>query len=216
MTKWISVFVLLASVNASADMKFAFNNEEITKVIEAYSKATGQKFVIDPGVRGKATILNPGKVSDAEAFNLLSDALAVNGYAIAKREDTMVIMSARNIQRNLVETVTTLPPLKPERMVTYMMTLKNIPVMHVQRELRILPSKDGEMSVLEGTNQLIITDWTSNLHRVNDVLQKIDMPVDAKVAKVVEASRKDNAERARKAPKKAAAATPDSVIPEGF
>lgn len=214
MTKWISVLVLLASLNVSADMKFAFNNEDVTKMIETYSKATGQKFVVDPGIRGKATILNNDKVSDAEAFNLLSDALAVNGYAIAKRDDTMVVMSARNIQRNLVETMTTLPPLKPERMVTYMLTLKNIPVVQVNRELRILPSKDGEMSVLEGTNQLIITDWASNIHRVNEILQKIDVPTDPKVAKIVEASRKDRAARAKNAKK--ASNEPKTALPEGL
>ena len=35
-----------------------FKEEEILKIIEIYSKASGQKFVVDPGVRGKVSIFN--------------------------------------------------------------------------------------------------------------------------------------------------------------
>lgn len=197
MAKWICTFVLLGSSLAFANMKFSFKNEDLDKVIDTYSRATGQKFVVDPGVRGKATITAADDVSAEEAFNLLSNALAVNGFAISTQGDTMVVLSARNIQRNLIETTSTLPALKPERMTTYVMTLKNVPVDMINRELRILPSKDGEMSVLSATNQLIISDWASNIHRVHDILQKLDVPADPKVAKVIEAAKKEREKRAQ-------------------
>ena len=188
-----SLIVALAS--PAFALKFSFNGEEVTKIIETYSKATGQKFVIDPGVRGKGTVTAADDVSNEEAFNLLSSMLALNGYAISKQGDTWVVLNARNIQRNLIEVVNTLPPLKPERMVTYAITLKHVPVEQVNRELRILPSKDGEMSIFTKTNQIFISDWTSNLHRIDKILAELDRPVDPKTAKIVEASEKENKSR---------------------
>lgn len=193
----LSVFLFPLSTLA---LNFNFNNEEIAKMVESYSKATKQKFVIDPSVRGKATITAADDVPAEEAFNLLSTALAVNGYAISKQGDTMVIRNARNIQRDLIETSTELPTLKPERMATWVVHLKNVPVELVNREIRIFPSKDGEMSIFQSRNQLIISDYTSNLHRIAAILKEIDIPVDAKVAKVIEAGRR--AYRADPGPRK--------------
>lgn len=173
---------VVSSLPAWAGFKFSFSNEELSKIIETYSRATGQKFVIDPGVRGKATITSADNVSNEEAFNLLSSSLAINGYAISTQGDTMIIKNARNIQRDLVETVRTLPALKPERMITYIRTMKNVPATTINRDLRILPSKDGELSVFDATNQIIMTDWISNLYRVESILKEVDIPHTAPVA----------------------------------
>lgn len=188
-----ALVALLACSGASAaeKIKMNFNNEELTKVLEAYSKGTGQKFVIDPGVRGRISIFNQSPVDSAEAFNQLSLALATNGFAISKQDDIMVVKSARNIQRDLIEVSTQLPAIKPQRMYTWIVTLKNIPVEHLNRDLRILPSKDGEMNVNIGTNQFIITDWVTNLNRIAEIIQTIDQPMDAQTKQRIEAVRKE-------------------------
>jgi general secretion pathway protein D len=191
----LTSMALLFSVSSFAGMKFSFPGEEIPKVIETYSKATGQKFVLDAGVRGKVVITGADDVSPEEAFNLLSSALATNGYAISKQADTMVVKSARNIQRDLIETTTTLPTLKPERMVTYIYTFKNIPVTSVNRDLRIITSKDGEMSIYPRQNQVILSDWVSNIQRVDQIFKQIDQPTDPKLAKLIDAEEKAQAKR---------------------
>ncbi len=44
--------------SAKSEGIFNFKNTEITDVIAAYAKMSGERFVIDPAVRGKITILN--------------------------------------------------------------------------------------------------------------------------------------------------------------
>ncbi|MBL7546156.1 MAG: general secretion pathway protein GspD [Bdellovibrionaceae bacterium] len=175
-------------------MKMNFINEEILKIIESYSKTSGQKFVVDPGVRGKISIFIQEPVSLDEAFNQLSSALAINGYGISKQGDTMIVKSGRNIQRDLIEVSTQMPIAKPERMYSWIYTFKNISAESVMRDMRILPSKDGEMNVYAGGNQIIITDWTSNLNRIAAILKEIDKKPDPEVAKIIDADRKGRAE----------------------
>ncbi len=187
------IFIVFSLSIAKADgkIKMNFNNEDITKIIEIYSKASGQKFVVDANVRGKVSIFLPEAVSVEEAFNQLSSALAINGYAISKQGDTMIIKSARNIQRDLIEVSTEKPPLKPERMYTWIYTAQNLPVGSINRDLRILTSKDGEMSINVNTNQLIMTDWVSNLIRVGEILKEVDRKVTPAIAAIVESSRNE-------------------------
>jgi general secretion pathway protein D len=192
-----------------------FNNEELGKVVEAYAKATGQKFIIDPGVRGRVTILLPEAISQDEAFNQLSSALALNGFAISKQGDTMVIKSARNIQRDLIEVSTQRPSIKPERMYTWIYKPKYLPVTTLARDLRILNSRDGEVSVNASTNQLIFCDWVSNLNRVADLLTELDKPVDASTAKLIEQSRKSQeSEPHNRRPKGTQPPTPEQGAPK--
>ncbi len=188
----ILTFSLLSFAETNSKMKMYFNNEDLIKIIEQYSKASGQKFVIDPGVRGKISIFLQDPVTLDEAFNQMSSALAINGYAISKQGDTMIIKSARNIQRDLIEVSTQRPTLKPERMYSWVYTFKNISAEQVNRDLRILPSKDGEMSVNSATNQVIFTDWSANLNRIGDLLAELDKKVDPEVAKIVETNKKSN------------------------
>lgn len=190
MSLFIITFFVFTSY-AEVKVKMYFNNEEITKMIEIYSKTSGQKFIIDPAVRGKASIFLQDEVSIEEAFNHLSSALAINGYAISKQGDTMVIKTARNIQRDLIEVSTERPNLKPERMYTWIYTVKNIPAQNITKDLRILPSKDGEMSVNSSNNQLIFTDWTSNLNRIADIMKELDKIPTPEIAKIIDSTKKD-------------------------
>ncbi|MNL13912.1 Type II secretion system protein D precursor [compost metagenome] len=191
--KIVAALVLTFSIStafAQEKVKMYFKNEDIVKIIEIYSKASGQKFVVDSNVRGTASIFLQEPVTVEEAFNHLSSALALNGFAISKQGDTMVIRSARNVQRDLIEVSTEKPSLKPERMYTWIYTVKNVPATDINRDLRILPSKDGEMNVNAATNQIIISDWASNLNRIAALMAEVDKKVDPAVAKLVEANKK--------------------------
>ncbi len=179
--KLLSILMVALSfsfAHAADKIKMYFKNEEMMKIIEIYSKASGQKFVIDPAVRGKASILLQEPVSLEEAFNHLSSALALNGYAISKHGDTMIINSARHVQRDLIEISTEVPTLNPQRMYTWIYNAKYASVEEINREIRIFSSKDGEMSVNPRTNQLIFTDWTSNLIRIAEIIKQVDKQMD--------------------------------------
>lgn len=183
---------------AQEKIKLNFPNEDITKIIEVYSKASGKKFIVDSTVRGKITLLNQADVSLEEAYNQLSTALALNGFAIIKQGDTLVVRNARSAQRDLLEVTNDLPAMTPERMVTWIFTVKNMPAHELYTNLRILTSSYGEMSVLEKTNQIIITDWSTNLQRVAEVMKKVDLPIDPSILKMVTQAKKDRMERTAK------------------
>ena len=193
LTGMIMSLTVIASIAAKADdkVKFQFMNEDIDKVIAAYSKASGQKFIIDSTVRGKITILNPTDITADEAFNQLSEALAVNGFAVVKNGEVDTVRNARSVQRDNVQVTTELPAAKPQRMVTWIVSLKNVAAGTVVKDIRMFTSSFGELSANVTSNQLIITDWSSNLQRVAEIIKNVDKPVDPATAKIVSAYKKE-------------------------
>ncbi len=169
-------FALHARADEGAQIKFNYSKSEISSVIADYAKASGQRFIWDETLKGRVTMLNPGKISLDEAFAQLSIALANSGYGISKQGEVMIVQPARSIQRNFIDVGTTLPPLRPERMFTYIIDLKHADAEKINREIRILTSKDGELVPVLMTNQILITDWVSNLHRIQKIIEAVDRP----------------------------------------
>jgi general secretion pathway protein D len=155
---------------------FDFPNVEITDVIKAISELTGKNFIIDPGVRGKITIVAPSKITVAEAYKAFLSALAINGFTVVPSGSFLKIKSARNAQRDSIETYSGSYYPNSDQMITRIIHLKHIQADQVNRDLRILSSKDGEMSVYTATNSLILSDYGSNIDRVMKIINQLDVP----------------------------------------
>ena len=191
----IAIFAIILAVTWSAaaanKFKMDFSNADITTILKSYSEATGQKFIVDSTVRGKITMINPSEVSAEEAYNQLSEALAINGFAIVKNGDWLTVKNARTAQRDNISVSTDLPTPLPMRMTTWVVAVKNTSAFELTKDIRMLTSSYGEMSVNTNTNQLIITDWSTNLQRVAAVIKTVDKPTDPSVSKIVSEAKKN-------------------------
>jgi general secretion pathway protein D len=155
---------------------FDFPNVEITDLIKAIGELTGKNFIIDPGVRGKITIVAPSKLTVAEAYKAFLSALAINGFTVVPSGSFLKVKSARNAQRDSIETYSGAYYPNSDQMITRIIHLKHISAEQVNRDLRILPSKDGEMSVYPPTNSIILSDYGSNIDRVMKIISQLDVP----------------------------------------
>lgn len=155
---------------------FDFPNADLQDIVNAISELTGKNFIIDPGVRGKITILAPTKITVAEAYKAFLSALAINGYAIVPSGAFYKIRTARNAQRDGIETYSGNYYPNADVMITKIFHLKHIQAEVVNRELRMLQSKDGELSIYPPTNSLLISDYGSNIDRISRILAQLDVP----------------------------------------
>jgi len=155
---------------------FDFPNADIQDIVKAISELTGKNFIIDNGLRGKITIVAPSKITVAEAYKAFLSALAINGYAVVPSGKFLKIRSARNAQRDSIETYSGAYYPNSDQMITRIIHLKHISADAVNRDLRILTSKDGEFSVYTPTNSLIMSDYGSNIDRVMKIIEQLDVP----------------------------------------
>lgn len=167
-----TLFSLMAYAAQTFD--FNFKNKEILDVITKYSQETGDKFVFAGDVTGTVTILLPKKVDKKEAFAALSEALKGNGYGIIKLNDHFEIRRAQQLTQEGIEVVTQLPDLQPVRFVTYFRAFKFANANEVEKILRGSVSSAGSIMLDKRKNAIMITDWTSNLARLEKIMSEMD------------------------------------------
>lgn len=182
---------LVGSLNCQAipekSFNFSFKEAPLSNVVQVYANQTGKKFVIEPEIsaNAKVTIIQSQKVGAKEAFDLLSAALALSSVAISDRNGTFVVANAKSIEKSYIPVTSELPPLHPEKLTTWVATLKHVEANNVIQQARALASKDGEVAPY-GNNRLIFTDWVSNLYRVREMLDQIDRTPESKPVPLVD------------------------------
>src|SRR5215470_10451615 len=78
---------------ATSGTVLSFENADLQTVIKKVSEFTGRVFLFDPEqVHGKITLLSPQKVSPEEALQLLQSALALHGYTLIKKADSLWVV----------------------------------------------------------------------------------------------------------------------------
>lgn len=153
---------------------FDFPNADIGDVIKAISELTGKNFIIDPGVRGKITIIAPSRVTVAEAYQAFLSALAVNNLTVVPAGKFLKIKSTRNAKSDSELFTGSYTP-NSDQMITRLVQLKHIKAAEVNQVLRSMISQGGLFLNHDPTNTLIITDFGSNISRMMKVIEQIDV-----------------------------------------
>jgi len=169
--------ISMANPNWDKPVKnFKFKNSDIIKVIEKMGSLAGINYIVDPGVKGKITITQNSKITLRDAHSAFLRALSINGYTTIDSGNHTVILAARNAQRDNLPVYVNDLPNDEDRMVTIIYKLKNISADEVNRNLRIIPSKDGEMVPYPPQNAIILSDFASNIRRMITILKQLDLP----------------------------------------
>jgi len=154
---------------------FDYPNADVADLVKAISELTGKNFVVDPQVRGKITIIAPSRLTVAEAYKAFLSALAINGLAIVPGDGFYKIKQARAAQRDNIDTFSGAYFPSSDQMITRIIKLKYISADEVNKQLRILTSKDGELVPYTPTNSLIVSDYGANMDRIMKILEQLDV-----------------------------------------
>ena len=154
---------------------FDYPNAEILDVVKAISELTGKNFVVDPQVRGKITIMAPSRLTVAEAYKVFLSALAVNNMAVVPSDGYYKIKPAREAQKDSIETYSGAYYPSSDQMITRIVKLKYISADEVNKNLRFLASKNGDMNPYPPTNSVILSDYGSNVDRIVKIINQLDV-----------------------------------------
>jgi general secretion pathway protein D len=153
-----------------------FNNVDIGVFIKFISDLTKKNFVIDDRVKGKVSIISPGKITVDEAYTVFESVLEVHGYAAVPAGEIIKIVSSpeartKNIKTRLEEE----SGLVGDSVVTQVIPLRYAKPDDIKRLFTPLVSKNSIILSYSPTNTLIITDVQSNIKRLMHILKIIDV-----------------------------------------
>lgn len=180
-TLFTVVLVLMAGVahGAGKPVQLNFQDVELRKMVKVISAVTGKTFVVDPRVKGRATIYSSQAVGPAEVYKIFQSVLEVHGYTIIPSGRLFKIVPAQTAKGRELSTSSgkTISTGVTDRVITHIVSLEHTGAERTAKSLKGLISPQGSLSIHEATNLLIITDYQSNIRRLLKIIQKVDRDI---------------------------------------
>ena len=155
-----------------------FANADIESVVKAMSGITGKNFVLDPRVRGTVNIVSARPLPRSQVYDVFLSALRVQG--IAAIEDRGIVKIVPESEAKLHQSPTFGPQERPraagDQIQTRVFTLQHESAAQLLPVLRPLIAPNNTIAAYPNTNSLIVTDYASNLRRIEKIIESIDQP----------------------------------------
>ena len=153
-----------------------FQDIDLDALVKFISEITGRNFILDDRVKGKVTIISPGKISVDEAYAVFNSVLQVKGFTTVPSGAVIKVLPAQEAKSSTVETF--FPGRRAsqgDEFVTKLIPLENVDVNNMLGIVQPLVSANGLLAAYTATNTMIIIDSGSNIDRISDILRELDV-----------------------------------------
>ena len=153
-----------------------FDNVDIAVFVKFISELTGKNFIIDNMVKGKVTVISPKKIPLRDLYKVFLSVLEVNGFTTVPVGEMIKIVPAVLAREKSVETRLKKGPVDPEdRIITQIIKLERANPDEIKRVLDPIISKSSSVLSYPPAGILVITDFLSNIQRLQDIVTALDV-----------------------------------------
>jgi general secretion pathway protein D len=158
-----------------------FVNADIEGVVKAVSEITGKNFVLEPRVKGTVNIVSAKPMSRALVYQVFLSALRLQGFAAV--EERGMVMIVPEIEAKMHRSATAGQQERPrgggDTVQTQVFRLQHESAAQMVTVLRPLISPNNSITAYPGNNTLVVTDYASNLQRIEKIIESVDLPTDS-------------------------------------
>jgi general secretion pathway protein D len=171
-----------ASVDPADDkITVNFVNADIQSVIKTVGQHTGRNFILDPRVTGTVNIVSDRPVSKDLLYQLLLSTLRVQGYAAVEGDGFTKIVPEAEAKTSAGPTGALAARTSGDRIVTQVFILANENAVQLVPVLRPLVTANNFIAAYPNNNAIVITDYASNVQRIQRIIESVDRPSGAQV-----------------------------------
>ena len=156
-----------------AQIELDLRDAELRSFVAIVSQATGRSYVLDPAVRGTVTVLAPSDLSADELYEVFLSVLELNRLTIVEG-----VGSDRIVPMNTARELATGTRLgvADGSYETRVIQVENVPPGDVLDVVRPLLPSEAVISVVPGSNLLILSDRGQNHRRIEALIRRLDKP----------------------------------------
>lgn len=174
--------LLTLPLGASAQTRYEinFDNTELTEVISSVGRITGRTFIIDPRVQGKVNLSSTEALSADEVYAVFLSQLRTQGIAavdLGSGKTKLLPDQAARLEPLPVESQGMSGAASGEQMLTRVYELRGADSAELMATLKpLIDPQVGVITPVPSSNRLVVTDWRSNLNRIDALLAQLDRP----------------------------------------
>lgn len=154
-----------------------FVDTELSEFIDSVSRITHTTFIIDPRVKGKVTVRSTEMLGSEEIYAIFLSQLRAQGFAAVDLPNGSVKIvpdQAARLEPVPVENARPIGPVN-DGMATRVFNVRNAASEQMLNILKpLIDPRVGVITPYPSANLLVITDWRSNLDRIDSLLVQLD------------------------------------------
>ena len=161
---------------AATDQTWTINikNADIREFVTQVAEITGKTFVVDPRLKGEATVISSTPLNAGGIYELFLSVLRVHGFIASPSGDVIRIQqSATGKQTPGLDDQ--LSQVAPEELVTRVIAAQNVESTELVKILRPLIPQYGHIAAVAEPNIVIISDHADNILRLMRIIEQIDV-----------------------------------------
>jgi general secretion pathway protein D len=155
-----------------------FNQADIRIFIKTVGQLTGINFLVDDKIQGTVTLISPSKIRIGEIYSVFESVLQTKGFAaIPVGSLVKIVPRAEGAKSNVPIRLGCDPDAIPitDSLVTQIIPLQHADVAQVSTVVTSLLSTGGQVVAFPETNTIIVTDASSTIHRVAQIVRGLDI-----------------------------------------
>ena len=170
LSKLILLILFISVLNAGDKIKLNFQDLKIENFIKMVAKITHKNILLNTNISGKVNFIAVKPIKKEELFNILTNVLKSKGWTLVETNDGFLkLIKIRDAIKEIGSNRQLFGQISTE-----VITLKNVKVNRVYRELRPFLSQYGTINILSDRNMLIVSDYPNNLKTIKKLISKID------------------------------------------
>ncbi len=158
-------------------IKFNLEDADLAELVNHISGLTGKRFIYGAKVRQiKVTVVSPTAVTLDEAYEAFLSILDANGMTVVPHGPFLKIVDSGGIVAKTTPVYGAASPVpNTDRILTRLYRLQHTSPNEISKVLTKFKSKEGDVSVYEAGQLLIITDSGANVRRMIRLIEELDL-----------------------------------------
>ncbi len=156
-----------------------FNNVSIIEYIRFVSKITNSNFVFDDGdLNFNVTIISEEPISTKNIMSALMQILRMHDLTLLEQDNNLLITKSKDISQMSTLVTGDKPNENPckSAIITRVFRIKNANINSIASIIKPMTSSSALIEVSQDTRQLIVTDITTNVDKIAELLGTLDAP----------------------------------------
>ena len=176
---WLALACAQAQEPNQSTATLNFVGADIESVVRAIGHYTGNTFVIDPRVKGTINLVSEKPLNKAQAFELLSSVLRLQGFALVRTPNYVKVVP--EVDAKLQASPVQIGKLRGDQVATQIFSLNHQNATGLVAVLRPLISPNNTIAADTSNNTLVVTDYADNLKRLSRIIATLDTPANAEL-----------------------------------
>lgn len=153
-----------------------FNNVSISEYLRFVSRITGYNFIFkDEELPFTVTIVSEEPITAKNVMSTLIQVLRAHNLMLLEQDNNYLITTSAEINQ-LAQIVSPDNPHTDAALITRIFRVRNVNPSTLAEILRPMVSESASIEVSLETKQLIVTDITTNVEKIEQLLENIDSP----------------------------------------